>query len=162
MTTSAEKTDVLGVLREAVAENGADRVFGAPVSGNGTLMLPVAKISGGGGGGGGAEPAAEGQPEGSGGGFGTAARGLGVFVLRDGKVTWHPAIDVNRIVLGGQLVAITALLVVRGLLRGRRACTRGRAFAGVPWLPARSRIRGAMTALRKGAEVPVLKRRARS
>ncbi|MDY7090346.1 MAG: sporulation protein [Actinomycetota bacterium] len=121
MTTSAEKTDVLGVLRDAVAENGAGRVFGEPVAGNGTVMLPVAKISGGGGGGDGVGPVAEGQPQGSGGGFGTAARGLGVFVLRDGRVTWHPAIDINRIVLGGQIVAVTALIVVRGLLRERRA-----------------------------------------
>ncbi|WP_127507992.1 spore germination protein GerW family protein [Actinoplanes solisilvae] len=121
MVTSAEGTDVLGSLRAAVTENGAGRVFGAPVAENGTVLLPVAKISGGAGGGGGSGPAGEGRPEGSGGGFGTTARGLGVFVLRNGKVSWHPAIDVNRIVLGGQIVAITALLVVRGLLRQRRA-----------------------------------------
>ncbi|MBM2616378.1 sporulation protein [Actinoplanes sp. LDG1-06] len=132
MSASTANTDVLDVLREAVAGTGADRVFGAPVTGNGTVMLPVAKVSGGAGGGGGNGPAGEGQPEGTGGGFGTTARGLGVFVLRDGKVTWHPAIDVNRVVLGGQLVAIMALLVARELLRGRRPArdkTVGRAAA---------------------------------
>jgi uncharacterized spore protein YtfJ len=139
MATAVEGTDVLGALRAAVAENGAGRVFGAPVGENGTVMLPVAKVSGGGGGGGGSGPAGEDRPEGSGGGFGTAARGLGVFVLRDGRVTWHPAIDVNRIVLGGQIVAITALLVVRGLLRERHARGRGNALPGRPWRSARAR-----------------------
>jgi hypothetical protein len=32
---------------------------------------------------------------------------------------WEPAIDVNRIVLGGQLVAIVALLVLRTFLKRR-------------------------------------------
>jgi hypothetical protein len=45
-----------------------------------------------------------------------------VFVIGNGAVRWRPAIDVNRVVLGGQLVAITALLTVRLLvkLRARR------------------------------------------
>jgi len=47
-----------------------------------------------------------------------SATAVGVFVLKDGKVSWHPAIDVNRIVLGGQLVAVVALLVARSVLRG--------------------------------------------
>ncbi|GAA0505237.1 hypothetical protein Ade02nite_71450 [Paractinoplanes deccanensis] len=120
MVATSEGTDVLRTVREAVTASSAGRVFGEPVAENGTIMLPVAKIAGGGGGGGGSGPASEGQPEGSGGGFGTAARGLGVFVLRDGKVRWHPAVDVNRIVLGGQVVAVTAVLVAGVLLRGRQ------------------------------------------
>ncbi|MFD0521998.1 hypothetical protein [Paractinoplanes durhamensis] len=48
-----------------------------------------------------------------------SAKPLGVFVLTGGKVVWRPAIDVNRVVLGGQLVAITALLVARALVRAR-------------------------------------------
>ena len=45
-----------------------------------------------------------------------------MFVIGDGAVRWRPAIDVNRVVLGGQLVAITALLTMRLLvkLRARR------------------------------------------
>jgi hypothetical protein len=39
-------------------------------------------------------------------------------------VVWRPAIDVNRIVLGGQVVAVVALLVLRSVLRPRK--TRGR------------------------------------
>jgi len=39
-----------------------------------------------------------------------------MFVVRNGDVRWRPAIDVNRVVLGGQLVAITALIVLRPIL----------------------------------------------
>ncbi|MEV4347514.1 spore germination protein GerW family protein [Actinoplanes sp. NPDC049596] len=126
MVATTEGTDVLRAVRDGLSASTAGRVFGEPVTENGTLMLPVAKVAGGGGGGGGSGPAGEGQPEGSGGGFGTAARGLGVFVLKDGRVSWHPAVDVNRIVLGGQIVAVTALLVAGVLLRGRRFKARRR------------------------------------
>jgi hypothetical protein len=43
-----------------------------------------------------------------------------VFVLRNGRVSWRPAVDINRVILGGQIVAIVALLVIRGLARARR------------------------------------------
>ncbi|MEO7295452.1 MAG: hypothetical protein ABIZ57_04865 [Candidatus Limnocylindria bacterium] len=36
-----------------------------------------------------------------------------------GKVSWEPAVDPNRIVLGMQIVAIIALLVLRSILRKR-------------------------------------------
>jgi len=42
-------------------------------------------------------------------------------VIREGTVSWQPAVDVTRIVLQGQVVAIVALLVVRSLVRRRRA-----------------------------------------
>ena len=128
MDTIKESTNALDALREAVDAGTANRVFGTPVTENGVILLPVARVSGVAGGGGGTGPTEEqGQPEGSGGGFGTSARGLGVFVLKDGKVTWRPAVDVNRIVLGGQLVAVTALLVARSLIRQRAAAkARGR------------------------------------
>jgi hypothetical protein len=35
-----------------------------------------------------------------------------VFAVHNGEVKWRPAIDANRAILGGQLVAITALLTV--------------------------------------------------
>ena len=41
-------------------------------------------------------------------------------MIRDGEVTWRPALDVNKIVLGGQLVAVVALLVARSMVRRRR------------------------------------------
>lgn len=80
------------------------RVFGDPVQVNGTTLVPVARISGGGGGGGRAEE--------GGAGYGVNARPVGVYVVRDGDAKWRPAIDVNRVILGGQIVAITAIAVL--------------------------------------------------
>jgi hypothetical protein len=97
---------VLTGAQEAMA---ARRVFGDTVAVDGVTILPVAVISGGGGGGG--------RGEEGGAGFGLRARASGVFVIRDGDVHWRPAIDVNRVVLGGQIVAITALLTLGPALR---------------------------------------------
>jgi NAD(P)H-hydrate repair Nnr-like enzyme with NAD(P)H-hydrate epimerase domain len=75
-------------------------------------------VSGGGGGGNGGD--------GTGAGAGLVARPVGVYVLRGGEVTWSPAVDVTRIVLGGQLVAVAGMLLVRALLRHRSATRGGR------------------------------------
>jgi hypothetical protein len=40
-----------------------------------------------------------------------------VFAIRDGAVSWRPAVVVNRVILGGHLVAIEALLVARSNLK---------------------------------------------
>jgi uncharacterized spore protein YtfJ len=112
------KVSVLNSVQQAVEHTGAEKVYGIPITQDGVTVLPVAKVSGGGGGGEG--PTEEHRGEGgSGGGLGVAAKPLGVFVLKDGKVTWRPTIDVNRIILGGQIVAIVALLVIRGLVKAR-------------------------------------------
>jgi len=88
------------------------QVFGEPIERDGTIYLPAAKVRGGGGGGG--------DNEGNGGaGFGLTAKPAGVYVIRDGDAIWRPALDINRIVLGGQVVAIVALLVLRSILRRR-------------------------------------------
>jgi uncharacterized spore protein YtfJ len=121
MTTD---TGVLGTLTDAIGQASAARVFGTPIQQDGVILLPVAKVGGGGGGGSGTGPAEE--AGGSGGGFGLAARPAGVYVLRNGRVAWKPAVDVNRVILGGQLVAVVALLVARVVIpqlrrrRGRR------------------------------------------
>ena len=87
-------------------------VFGEPIDRDGVTYLPAAKVRGGGGGGG--------DSEGNGGaGFGVASKPAGVFVIRDGDAEWRPAIDLNRIILGGQVVAIVALLVLRSIVRRR-------------------------------------------
>jgi len=166
MTQITDDTGVLDTLRQAVDGASAGRVFGEPVVHDGIILLPVAVVAGGGGGGGGSGPGEAGSPEasGSGGGFGTTAKGLGVFVLKDGKVSWHPAIDVNRIVLGGQLVAVVALLVARSVLSGRKR-------TGLPTFPSgrwptlgksrRKAIRSAAKALRAqvtAAQLPSLPR----
>lgn len=122
MTVTTGETSVLETLRQVVDGTTAGRVFGTPVEHDGIVVLPAAKVGGGAGGGSGTGPAPEGQEAGgTGGGFGVSAKPMGVFVIGGGKVRWHPAIDVNRIILGGQIVVVTGLLVVRAVLRARAA-----------------------------------------
>jgi uncharacterized spore protein YtfJ len=125
MTNVAEKKSVAQDVAQTATNNVAQmamtqtldamairHVFGEPIERDGVTYLPAAKVRGGGGGGG--------DTEGNGGaGFGVASKPAGVFVIRNGDAEWRPALDVNRIVLGGQLVAIVALLVLRSILRRR-------------------------------------------
>ena len=97
------------------------RVFGEPYERDGVTLIPAAVVRGGAGGGQG--EGSEGETRtgsGAGGGFGVVAKPAGVYVIEGDNVRWQPAVDVNRIVLGGQIVAIVALLVLRGALRHRR------------------------------------------
>jgi uncharacterized spore protein YtfJ len=85
------------------------RVYGDPYQEEGVTVIPAAHVIGGGGGGG--DTLGNG-----GGGFGLSARPVGAWVIKDGEVRWRPAIDVNRIVIVGQVVAIAALLTVRSIV----------------------------------------------
>jgi len=85
------------------------RVYGEPFQEDGVTIIPAASVMGGGG--------AGGDTEGNGGGgFGVRARPAGAWVIKDGEAVWRPAIDVNRIVLLGQLAGIVAFLAVRSIL----------------------------------------------
>ena len=97
------------VLQSAQDAMTVGRVFGEPIHTDGATILPVAVIGGGGGGG------ARGQDGGV--GYGMGARPAGVFVIRNGHAAWRPAVNVNVIVAGGQLVAIAALFALRPILR---------------------------------------------
>ena len=88
------------------------QVFGEPIERDGVIYLPAAKVRGGGGGGG--------DTDGNGGaGFGLTAKPAGMYVIRDGNAEWKPALDLNRVIIGGQIVAIVALLVIRSIFRRR-------------------------------------------
>lgn len=130
--TMANETTPLDTVREVVGKMAVDRVFGNPITQDGLTIIPVASVRGGGGGGRGegggegGEKAAKGpggQPgmmgKGSGGGLGMMAKPLGVFVVKERNVRWRPAIDVNKVVLGGQIVAGIALLTVRAIAKAR-------------------------------------------
>lgn len=106
--------DFLTQARDALTVR---RVFGEPYEKDGVTVVAVANVRGGGGGGGG--EGKEGEGKGSGGGFGMTARPVGMYLIRGDEVTWRPAVDVNRVVLGGQVVAVVALLVIRSILRSR-------------------------------------------
>lgn len=110
------------------------RAFGEPVVQGDVTIIPVARVRGGNGvgfGSGAMETGGEaadtpdgsehagngGHGDGGGGGFGVAVRPLGVFVVSGGDARWRPTIDVNRVVLGGQVVGVVAVLAGAHLLR---------------------------------------------
>lgn len=103
---------MIGSARDALT---VKRVFGEPIEKDGVTIIPAARIGGGAGGGSGDSE----DGSGSGGGFGVIATPAGAYLIRDGEVTWQPAIDVNRIVMGGQIVALVLLLVLGSILRSR-------------------------------------------
>jgi uncharacterized spore protein YtfJ len=119
-------TDVLETIRDVIDGVAAGRVFGAPITQDGLTILPVAKVRGGGGGGGGTSPADDGRDaSGSGGGVGTSAKPLGVFVIKEGNVGWRPAVDVNKMIVGGQVIVVAALLMIRAMIKARTNATVG-------------------------------------
>ena len=109
-----EVQDVIAQARDALT---VKRVFGEPYEKDGVTIIPAARVQGGAGGGSGEDP--QGQGKGSGSGFAMTARPVGAFVLREGELSWRPAVDVNRIVLGGQVVIIVALLTVRTIIKAK-------------------------------------------
>src|SRR5262245_47291629 len=80
--------ELLGGARDAIS---VKRVYGGPIESEGVTVVPVAKVGGGGGGGGDNE-------NNGGGGFGLGAKPVGAYVIKDGDVSWQPAVDVNRII----------------------------------------------------------------
>lgn len=88
------------------------RVFAEPYEKDGVTVIAAATVAGGGGGGGGQDATGG---EGSGAGFGVKAYPTGAYVIRDGKVTWCPGVDVNRAIGTVGAVAMAYLL-----LRARR------------------------------------------
>ncbi len=92
------------------------RFFGDAVEQEGLTLIPTASIAGGLGGGKGSDPRGQ---EGEGGGFGMSGRPVGVYVVRNGEVTWRPAVDVNRVVTMAGLVLVTYLLMRPRMARAR-------------------------------------------
>ena len=106
--------EMLTGARDAIT---VGRVYGEPYEKNGVTILPAATVRGGGGGGSGESPQGEGK--GTGGGFGVTARPVGAYVIRGEEVRWEPAVDVTRMALMGQAVALIALLVIRSIVKSR-------------------------------------------
>jgi uncharacterized spore protein YtfJ len=117
-------TDVIGQARDAIT---VKRVFGEPYEKNGVTVIPAAKVQGGAGGGAGESP--EGQGKGSGSGFGISARPAGAYVIKEGEVTWQPAVDVNRAVAVGGVVALFFLFTLRSIAKARAKARVVRAMA---------------------------------
>ena len=93
------------------------RVFGEPYERDGVVIIPAATVAGGVGGGGGQDQ--NGQ-SGEGGGMGMGARPAGAYVVKEGRVSWRPAVDVNRLIATVGLVAIV-YLTTRARIQKTRA-----------------------------------------
>jgi uncharacterized spore protein YtfJ len=101
-------------VRDAIT---VSRVFAEPYEKDGVTVIAAATVAGGGGGGGGQDD--HGQ-KGEGGGFGVAARPAGAYVIKDGRVRWRPAVDVNRLIATISAVAI-AYMFTRARIEKARA-----------------------------------------
>src|SRR5438093_13711222 len=102
--------NALEVVNQAKDAITVRRVYGEPYQQDGVTIIPAANVMGGGGGGG--------DTEGNGGGgFGMSARPAGAWVIKDGEAQWRPALDLNRVIFMGQLVAIVGLIVARSIVR---------------------------------------------
>jgi uncharacterized spore protein YtfJ len=109
--------NVSEILAMATESAHVKRVFGEPIEREGALVIPVATVIGGMGGGQGTQ--GDGSEQGSGAGLGIVARPAGMYVIKGDNVAWRPALDLNRVILGGQAVAVVALLVRRSIFRRR-------------------------------------------
>lgn len=107
--------DIMEVVGQATHAMTVKRVFGEPFEKDGVTVIPAASVRGGAGGGSGENP--EGTGRGGGTGFGLSARPAGAYVIRNGQVTWQPALDLTRVVIGAQVVAVVALLAIRTIGR---------------------------------------------
>jgi uncharacterized spore protein YtfJ len=76
------------------------RVYGEAIERDGVTVIPAAMVVGGGGGGG--DEAGNG-----GGGFGLMARPIGAWTIRDGEVSWRPAVDLPVLAAIGGLTLIS-------------------------------------------------------
>ena len=84
----------------------ARRVYAKPVQAEGVTVIPAALVLGGGGGGSDAQ-------NGVGAGWGVYAMPVGAYVVRDGRVRFKPAVDLNWL-------ALVVLMVLRIVLRHLR------------------------------------------
>ena len=103
----------LAFIRDAQDVMTVRRVYGEPIEKDGVTVIPAANVRGGGGGGFGRGA----QGDGGGGGFGVTAKPAGAYVIKDGMVTWKPAIDATRMAVMGQIVAIVFLLTLRSVVK---------------------------------------------
>ena len=111
-----ELREAFGSVRDALSVR---QVFSEPVERDGVTVIAAATVIGGGGAGGGTQPPKEGEGEpasGGGMGFGLVAWASGAFEIRQGRVTWRPAVDYTRIALtaiGVAALALRAILAAR-------------------------------------------------
>ncbi len=128
--------DVQELLGKVAQHLSVSRAFGTAYEKDGSLVIPVALVAGGGGGGEGegtsgsptddttgdagredGESTPEVASSGSGGGFGGVVMPVGVYVVKDERVRWVPAVNAN-------VVIVVAFLTLRMIARARRRAHR--------------------------------------
>lgn len=107
------------ILNEAKDTITVSRVYGEPFQSDGVTLIPAAAVKGGLGSGEGEGSGS--TPAGKGGGFGVSARPVGAYQIIGDQVKWVPAVDLNRVIMMGQVVAIIALLVLRSIFRRKKS-----------------------------------------
>jgi uncharacterized spore protein YtfJ len=126
--------DVQDLLNKVAQNLSVTRAFGSAYEKDGSMVIPVALVTGGGGAGEGSGGSAstssddenivhdaldaDAEPSsGSGGGFGGMVMPVGVYVVKDEKVRWIPAVNVNLIIV---VVFITLRMILRARFRAQR------------------------------------------
>jgi uncharacterized spore protein YtfJ len=107
--------ELVTTVRDAIT---VSRVFAEPYEQDGVTIIAAAIVAGGAGGGGGHDERGQ---EGEGGGFGVIARPAGAYVIKDGRVWWRPAVNVNRLVATIGAVAIAYLFTRVRIEKARAA-----------------------------------------
>lgn len=97
--------EVLDQVRSSIE---AKRVYADPVHEDGVTVVPAATVRGGGGGG-------SDEEGGGGGGFGLAGSPTGAWVVKEGKVSWKPALDATKVLVLGELTAMVGLAAWRSV-----------------------------------------------
>jgi uncharacterized spore protein YtfJ len=114
-------SEVIDAARDQIT---ASRVYGEAHQVDGLTVIPVAAVTGGLGGGMGQ---AENGQNGEGAGFGISGRPVGAYTIKDGRLTWHPAIDPNRIIAMVGLIVIAYVWSRPRMARARGSQPRARA-----------------------------------
>jgi uncharacterized spore protein YtfJ len=107
----------------------AKMVYTQPYEKDGVTVIAAARIAGGGGGGNGQDEPKGQQGEGA--GLGLTATPTGAYVVKDGKLRWQPAVDVNRLVAVLGTVALGALFFAARIvkIKARAATEAGEAVS---------------------------------
>ena len=98
-------TELMDLMERARDTVTIDHVFGAPIERAGVTIIPVARVRSGGGSGG------------ANWGAGVRSEPVGVFAIKDGKVDWQPAVDVNKIIAGAYVVGIIGIIATPRIIR---------------------------------------------
>jgi uncharacterized spore protein YtfJ len=96
------------VLNHTAKVLSADRVYADAETVDGITVIPAASVRGGGGGGDG--KSGDGGDMGEGSGFGVSATPVGALVIDGQRVRWKVPFNLNRAILGGQMVGVAFFL----------------------------------------------------